>query len=197
MTLSWVISFIISFFLLGCQAAWSVLCGRGEGGEPSPTAGQQGHCSVTDIHGCHDQGMDDSEEWEWDRKENQLCCSIVDNWRISFVDRWQSLSNLSCAAHSFIRSANAACVRVNWNNLHSSIVNKWYNEKHDFFICSTQFSTHVEMGAAIITVRYNINVWVQDCSNSPANALELLQSCTKPSTWYCIQHCTVFPWLMA
>ena len=24
----------------------------------------------------------------------------------------------------------------------------------------------------------------QDCSNSIANALELLQSCTKPSTWY-------------
>ena len=25
---------------------------------------------------------------------------------------------------------------------------------------------------------------VQDCSNSSANALELLQSCTKPSSWY-------------
>ena len=24
---------------------------------------------------------------------------------------------------------------------------------------------------------------VQDCSNSSANALELLQSCTKPSSW--------------
>ena len=25
---------------------------------------------------------------------------------------------------------------------------------------------------------------VQDCSNSIANALELLQSCTKPSKWH-------------
>ena len=31
-----------------------------------------------------------------------------------------------------------------------------------------------------------INGLVQDCSNSIANALELLQSCTKPSIW--------FPW---
>ena len=30
---------------------------------------------------------------------------------------------------------------------------------------------------------YHINVLVQDCSNSIANALELLQSCTKPSIW--------------
>ena len=29
---------------------------------------------------------------------------------------------------------------------------------------------------------------MQDCSNSIANALELLQSCTKPSTWYCVQY---------
>ena len=33
----------------------------------------------------------------------------------------------------------------------------------------------------------NIDGLVQDCSNSIANALELLQSCTKPSTWYCMQ----------
>ena len=31
---------------------------------------------------------------------------------------------------------------------------------------------------------------MQDCSNSNANALELLQSCTKLSTWYCMQHCS-------
>ena len=29
--------------------------------------------------------------------------------------------------------------------------------------------------------RYNIDGLVQDCSSSIANALELLQSCTKPS----------------
>ena len=29
---------------------------------------------------------------------------------------------------------------------------------------------------------------VQDCSNSIANALELLQSCTKPSCWYLLDH---------
>ena len=36
-------------------------------------------------------------------------------------------------------------------------------------------------------VRYNIDVLVQDCNNSSALAMELLQSCTKPSTW-CLQH---------
>ena len=30
---------------------------------------------------------------------------------------------------------------------------------------------------------HNIDGLVQDCSNSIANALELLQSCTKPSTY--------------
>ena len=30
---------------------------------------------------------------------------------------------------------------------------------------------------------YNIDGLVQDCSNSTANALELLQSCTKPSIY--------------
>ena len=34
--------------------------------------------------------------------------------------------------------------------------------------------------------QYDIDGLVQDCSNSIANALELLQSCTKPSI-YCIQ----------
>ena len=33
-------------------------------------------------------------------------------------------------------------------------------------------------------VKYHIDGLVQDCSNSIANALELLQSCTKPSIWY-------------
>ena len=35
-------------------------------------------------------------------------------------------------------------------------------------------------------LKHNFNGLVQDCSNSIANALELLQSCTKPliSTWY-------------
>ena len=33
-------------------------------------------------------------------------------------------------------------------------------------------------------VQYNIDGLVQDCSNSSAIAIELLQSCTKPSTWY-------------
>ena len=31
-------------------------------------------------------------------------------------------------------------------------------------------------------------VLVQDCSISIAKALEILQSCTKPPIWYCIQH---------
>ena len=31
--------------------------------------------------------------------------------------------------------------------------------------------------------QYHIDGLVQDCSNSIANALELLQSCTKPSIW--------------
>ena len=33
---------------------------------------------------------------------------------------------------------------------------------------------------------------VQDCSNSIANALELLQSCTKPSTWYWLCEVALF-----
>ena len=32
-------------------------------------------------------------------------------------------------------------------------------------------------------IDYNINDSVQDCSNSIANALELLQSCTKLTIW--------------
>ena len=31
---------------------------------------------------------------------------------------------------------------------------------------------------------FHIGGLVQDCSNSIANALELLQSCTKPSLWF-------------
>ena len=30
----------------------------------------------------------------------------------------------------------------------------------------------------------HVDGFVQDCSNSIANALEILQSCTKPSIWY-------------
>ena len=42
------------------------------------------------------------------------------------------------------------------------------------------------------TIRSDINGLVQDCSNSIANALELLQSCTKPSTCHVLstQHVT-------
>ena len=34
-----------------------------------------------------------------------------------------------------------------------------------------------------ITIQHYIDGLAQDCSNSIANALELLQSCTKPSRW--------------
>ena len=37
---------------------------------------------------------------------------------------------------------------------------------------------------AAVTLLLYIDGLVQDCSNSIANALELLQSCTKPSIWY-------------
>ena len=45
---------------------------------------------------------------------------------------------------------------------------------------------------------WQLHVWVyidglvQDCSNSIADALELLQSCTKPSIWY-IEHDSIKP----
>ena len=32
-------------------------------------------------------------------------------------------------------------------------------------------------------ITYDIDGWVQDCSNSSALAMELLQSWTEPSTW--------------
>ena len=35
----------------------------------------------------------------------------------------------------------------------------------------------------VMLEQHQINSLVQDCSNSVANALELLQSCTKPSKW--------------
>ena len=35
----------------------------------------------------------------------------------------------------------------------------------------------------IVCVHHHLNGLVQDCSNSSANALELLQSCTKPLTY--------------
>ena len=34
-----------------------------------------------------------------------------------------------------------------------------------------------------VNIYLYIDGWVQDCSNSIGNTLELLQSCTKPSTW--------------
>ena len=37
-----------------------------------------------------------------------------------------------------------------------------------------------------IDLSMNIHGLVQDCSNSIANALELLQSCTKPSIYYSV-----------
>ena len=40
-----------------------------------------------------------------------------------------------------------------------------------------------------IVVTLHINGLVQDCSNSSALAMELLQSCTKPSTWFLLFMC--------
>ena len=45
-------------------------------------------------------------------------------------------------------------------------------------ICLTEHSRSINM----ITNSY-IDALVQDCSHSIANALELLQPCTKPSIW--------------
>ena len=53
-----------------------------------------------------------------------------------------------------------------------SLVESW-----KFDSCLT-FTTHV------LHMKYCINGLAQDCSNSSALALELLQSCTKPSVWY-------------
>ena len=45
----------------------------------------------------------------------------------------------------------------------------------------------IKEDAHVSLIRTNLSIWlhiddlVQDCSNSIANALELLQSCTKPS----------------
>ena len=39
----------------------------------------------------------------------------------------------------------------------------------------------VEIQWLILHIEYHINGLVQDCSNSSALAMELLQSCTKPS----------------
>ena len=39
-----------------------------------------------------------------------------------------------------------------------------------------------------ILQRLHIDGLVQDCSNSIANALELLQSCTKPLIRLCLEH---------
>ena len=48
-------------------------------------------------------------------------------------------------------------------------------------------SIHIEAGFPYNKIQHDIDGLVQDCSNSIANALELLQSCTKPSIWYCKQ----------
>ena len=40
----------------------------------------------------------------------------------------------------------------------------------------------------------NIDGLVQDCSNSIANALDLLQSCTKPLIWYIGYHILHYKW---
>ena len=50
-------------------------------------------------------------------------------------------------------------------------------------ICTWHPAGHFEL--------YHLDGLVQNCSNSIANALELLQSCTKPSIWSLIQSNTV------
>ena len=53
---------------------------------------------------------------------------------------------------------------------------------HDYFWCA--------LGVCIGNNRHfdHVSSLVQDCSNSIAIALELRQSCTKPSMWYIIHH---------
>ena len=43
---------------------------------------------------------------------------------------------------------------------------------------------HMQSGAVIAWSKYDIDGLEQDCSNSSALAMELLQSCTKPLIWY-------------
>ena len=58
-----------------------------------------------------------------------------------------------------------------------------YSRKHIFLYMHQmllRYGTHTS-GRVPCSHYYNIDGLVQDCSNSIANALELLQSCTKPS----------------
>ena len=61
-------------------------------------------------------------------------------------------------------------------------------EKFTMFLCLWQYLSVVLMLTFFLT--YNIDGLVQDCSNSIANTLELLQSCTKPSIClWCMRPC--------
>ena len=51
--------------------------------------------------------------------------------------------------------------------------------------CFRKYST-LQQKMPILYI-YHIESLVQDCSNSSALAMELLQSCTKPSIYHCIE----------
>ena len=83
---------------------------------------------------------------------------------------------------------------VNWtprNKLQWNI-----NENSNIFIQNNAFENAVCKMTAILswpqcdnTFMAYVDGLVQDCSNSIANALELLQSCTKPSMWFLMCVC--------
>ena len=80
---------------------------------------------------------------------------------------------------------------VHWQSTegNSSTVNQ-YNKLENYF---SKISFQPPSGQWVKFPSYCINGLVQDCSNSIANAMELLQSCTKPS----IFHASHVPWFVS
>ena len=50
-------------------------------------------------------------------------------------------------------------------------------------VARTELKWTLETNGTFVKCSDNINGWEQDCSNSSALAMGLLQSCTKPSIW--------------
>ena len=69
--------------------------------------------------------------------------------------------------------------------LHTSYVRVWISIRGTSYWVIHRYTTEHTVSFAID----HVNCLLQDCGNSSANALELLQSCTKPSIYDSLQLC--------
>ena len=107
-------------------------------------------------------------------------------WPVGSTYSYPRLVGYSHSYHSMHRFYNTKLLLTDCK-LGSGEGFKWYKSSTTIEYSSWTICLNWTNDACFI---YNINVWkhvdglTQDCSNSIGNALELLQSCTKPLMWY-------------